>query len=325
MKYLNFFIPLLVLTTTILTSCESTKIKLSYAKEYEEVSEVFNKSSFDAFQYNIESKLSFITFVNNEDTCLCWSNLVECSENYIFENQLFVMTLAKDEIGDNKIEGYKMPSLYFPSILIFNKGKLEYQLDYKETNPVFKNTSDFKNYIEDKTINSKITILSKDSALKKLDSNDEFIIYFTKWYCPDCSSYTRYVLNSFEEKNYNNVKDNFYYVFDISSIKDNYQEFKDNMGLSNKISNLGYDVGYVPTIQYRNNKEIIAMDVFLNDKIESSIVTRSYYDRSMVEKQSFLDNNEEYILINKSLSLSDLLDKHIEISNLFLDNYFIKD
>jgi len=119
--------------------------------------------------------------------------------------------------------------------------------------------------------------LSREQLRSKIDNNESFIIYYSNSKCSDCSYMYENYLKKFLYDNPNTKK---IYVIEtyeegirlsdgVTNIEQ-WNEFKKEYGLSEEgNSTFGYDVGYVPTLQYYSNGEIKDMLVYFNDIYET--------------------------------------------------------
>ena len=115
-----------------------------------------------------------------------------------------------------------------------------------------------------------------------LSYKDKAIFYAYKTTCPDCKDATTKVL--FPYLNTKSELQTKIFILDIDKYANNmiYQDVKDELELSNKYNEaFGYDTGYVPPFQYRENGVIKDASVFYNDSIEKQdnlfVVSNSYY------------------------------------------------
>ena len=115
--------------------------------------------------------------------------------------------------------------------------------------------------------------ISRSDLRRKIDDDESFIIYYSDGECFDCKSMYSNYLRDFLDKHTDTKK---FYVIETRSEgvrlknglsnQEQWDEFKREYGLS-KVGNstFGYDVGYVPTVQFYNKGELRDMLVYLND------------------------------------------------------------
>lgn len=103
----------------------------------------------------------------------------------------------------------------------------------------------------------------------KINRGETFKIYYYNSGCHDCMQFNERFLNKWalDPTNQN------YKIYAIDMLKytthPDYQEIKDQLGLSNSHNELGYKTGRVPTLQAYENGEIKKMAVIYNDDMQN--------------------------------------------------------
>ena len=331
-----------MLAILVLSSCgddSSKKGYLSFGRVYDNVNDVFSKDSdqtYASFKQAADNEESFIMFTYNTYTCGCYITFRDTMKQYLFDNNIDILTINASELEGKETYGFNYPSNsnYFPSIALFKDGKAIKQINYSSDNDVFTNLETFKALINDNFYLSKMYHISKDFLDDKISNDNDFLIYFRQETCPDCAEFFKSTLLPYVKNNYESLKDNYFYMMDknydfgedIPSDKDAWQDVKDDYGLSNKYNvELGYNTGYVPTVQYYSKSAIEAMMVFYNDSFSDGKVARSYYTSDMIKKQEYLNNDQSFILEGKSATKeSELLSTYTKISGAFFNYYWLE-
>ena len=320
----NLSISLLFMLSLSLASCEnnvSYPVTLSIGENISsnENAQLTEINRYANFKNKIESNESFLLVVYDNLGCMCYIDFKNILEDYIFENNLVIYQITDTLLEDQNTYGINLDVSY-PSLVLFDNGQLAFQENYNAdlATSIFNDFDELNNFLKDKIDMPKIIKLKKEEIEETLHLDEEMIVYFGRESCPDCRSYTSNVLYKYiDETTFkNNIP--FYYI-DTGMFEDEqeWKNIKDLYGISDLNNTLGYGDGYVPSIQYRKNKKVVDMDVFLNDLYEEL----PYYNQNTLELHGFLNNNKEYVLENNQ-SDSYYLEKHIEISKLFLKTYF---
>lgn len=121
-----------------LISCSSgpvTKVDLSYRFIHENTAreEVFSHeiTAYEDYKNKNTTKESFIMYIYDDFNCMCYSELKNISLNTVISNDLLVYTMDVAVIKGNSF-GYKTSGHSYPSICIFEKGYLKYQVNFDE-------------------------------------------------------------------------------------------------------------------------------------------------------------------------------------------------
>lgn len=308
----------------LLTSCGKNinyPVTLSLGEEKNSIenSALTNIDRFTDFENKIKSKESFLLVIYDNLGCMCYIDFKNILDDYICENNLIIYQIKDTTLEENNTYGINLDVSY-PSLTLFNLGELAFQENYNSdvNQSIFNNLDKLNDFLKDKINMPKIIKLEKNKIYETLNSDDEMIVYFGRDTCPDCRSYTSNVLYNYIDET-ELLSDTPFYYIDTGEFNDEeeWKNIKDLYGISNVNNPLGYGSGYVPCIQYRKNKKVVDMDIFLNDMYEDL----PYYNQNTLELHGFLNNNKDYILL-KDQSDSYYLEKHIEISKLFLETYF---
>lgn len=336
MKNKNLFT--FILLIPLLSSCggsEATnkKVALFSGKEYEEVGDVFKQSedsTYQNFKYATQNKESFIGIIYNSFTCSCYFDFRLAAQDYFFKNNIDPFTIdAKYLENEKDLFNIKLPnSLEYPVICLFKEGKLAKQINYDKTNSVFTKEDAIKALVDENYYHPVMIHTTIDNLDEKIASNEEFFVYFRQETCSDCAQFSQNILSNYFTNGFENnlfkAKLPTIYMLDEDYDFEGYvwQEIKDLYGLSNAINTeLGYNTGYVPTVQYYKNSSLSAMMVYLNDKIVENKVERTYYTAENINKQDYLKGKEPFL--NREIkNRDDIINYHNDIALSFLDYYF---
>ena len=314
-----------------LVSCDNEEInnklnepiKLSIGQKYEKDDVKLEEiDGLTSFENKLNSKESFALVIYDDLGCTCYTAFDSILKKHMRENNTLFYRIENTIL--NKENNYLINlDVSFPSLCLFSQGELVLQNSYKtsSTKNEFNDYNYLKEYLKDKIINPNIYKINTTILDKKIENNEEMLVYFGRESCPDCRSYMSKVLYPYVNDSLIDKDDliNFYYV-DSKLLNENIEQQKEKYGLSYSENNpLGYGQGYVPSIQYRQGSQIKDMDVYLNDLAEDEV----YYNKNTLDLHSFLNNNTKFIINeSKKNDTSYLENFHIEVSNLFLKTYF---
>lgn len=285
------------------------------------------------------NKESFILIIYGSKTCGCWTTFKPIITDYINDKDINVEYIQVSAIR-NKEEhlGLYLADSVMPSIAIFNRGKLSCQAVYEgDMTKIFKDKQSFYNYMEEKIILPTMYFIEKTTLETYIAENKEMLLYIARSLCPDCGNVNRDVLQSWSDSYKGKEK---LYIFDIQSYRDEssvvYQEIKDWIGLS-PVNNdkFGFDIGAVPTFQYRIGEVVEDMIVTNNDSVNTENGTlESYFTEERVNNSPLFKNEKEIKTILDGMALDaeiisnwrnnshDFYIKyHYPLLNKFLNNY----
>lgn len=330
----KFLLILPIILTSFLSSCGEENVVSGYTtfgKIYDSIAEVFNRdydTSYDAFKQACNNKNSFVLITYNSYTCGCYVTFRNANKQYLFDNNIDVLTMDASNLENKETFGYKLNSNgYYPNICIFIDGEAKVQVDYSLGNDLFTSNEKFISFIDQYLSRSQLFLVSTEKFRELKTSNSSFLALYESETCGDCKNYLNRVLYPFVKANFTSLKEKFFYVVPRSNFTtdESWIEAKNEFGLSNVTNTkYGYDVGFVPTIQYIENSSITAMNVYLNDSFQDGKCVKSYYTSDMVSLQPYLNNKQNYIMQGKTASTeSDLIETHDEIATSFLTKYFL--
>ena len=148
-KKLALLTPFILLTT----SCQISKVNLTYGfmHESDERDSVFSHeiTSYESFMNMNMLKESYVMYIYSDKYCMCYLELKSISKDFVIENNILVYTMDVEVIGNRSSYGYKTNGHSFPSICIFEEGKLKYQVDYNDVE-YFENSKKFEEYITER-------------------------------------------------------------------------------------------------------------------------------------------------------------------------------
>jgi hypothetical protein len=230
----------------------------------------------DTLKGKTSAKDDFILFVY-QDGCYACSAFKPVLESVIQSLHIKVYALNYWNIE----KGHELKELkYTPSIVVYKEGKAILKTDPTLNSEYFANKDGFIKLLDQYTITPKAYYLSLSQLDLKISNRENFIVYFSRNSCSDCS----YLNNNYlKEVILSLPKDKNFYILetDVEGIRltngtpdsEKWQQFKDNYGLSKANNPLGHGVGYVPTFQYYEGGQIKDMAVYFNDF--SSVVTEN--------------------------------------------------
>ena len=289
MKKKLFCFPLILLTP-VLFGCGGSKTALTYGLISTETKAInlFKELTYDELKEKVtDDKENFllVTYLGKESTCSCWAIFKGVVKNYNAKyHGLFYLIPVKEFAGKDNL-GMTIPQNDTNSLSIFSEGKLLKQWVKTGSNNVemFENDEKLRNEITKYVTDPSVFYVDETSLDNKIKEKASLNVYFKRSGCSDCSAMDKHMFIPYYKAN--QFKDELY-IFDLLPYMSDpkaYQEIEDKYGLSVKNNpSLGYDNGYVPTLQHIENQQIKDMIVIYNDKVEKKdnnfVITRSYFD-----------------------------------------------
>lgn len=302
-----------------LISCNSSsKVNLLFGDK--------NASTFTRINYldlkeKVDSEETFLLVVQYSDGCACWQTYAKpILEKYIKAKHVIVYHITRDEInggGDDFGITIKKGEVSFA---IFSKGEVNSCVTTADGDAL-KDYNAFESYMSSLVRLPYFYYVSLSDIDETKKSNENQIIYFSRSTCGDCSYLNKYFIDSFMNDNphYSNIisvldcdQKGIRYDDEMKVDNEQWQAFKHKYGLSNKNNpNLGFDDGYVPTLQVVKNNEFVSQSVYFNDSVvkdgEAFKVSSSYYSD---ERLPYLEYLKDYkgtkVLQGLSLSKDDI-------------------
>lgn len=303
-------LPLLILP--MMTACDIGKTQEKVSLTYGTIMEDGNK---DAIKELSNSELLAKTRDENEvfllavyqdqysESCGCWLTYKEIVKRYCFKyNRLVYLYNAHnqtDELAHLKIEKLDQST---PYLYIYNGEKLVQKFSHsnKKYRRIFEDLSaeEMNRQIEGFT-NRPHLYFTDEAHIPTENAHEKQFVMFMRHGCSDCKYALGEVLIPYI-KGHTIGKD--VYLFDMQKYYDlakypdaseedkaYYQNLKNRYGLSEAEDNpFGYQLGVVPTIQYRNDGKVEAAAIYFNDVIEkredgSYFIADSFYSEERKE------------------------------------------
>ena len=318
-------LPLLILP--MMTACDTGKTQEKVSLTYGTVMEEGNK---DAIKELSNSELLAKTRDENEvfllavyqdqysETCDCWLTYKKILQNYCFKfNRLIYLYNAHnqtDELAHLKIEKLNEST---PYLYIYSGEKLIKKFSHSNNRyrRLFEDTSAKEmNELVNEYVNRPHLYFTDEEHI----NNEEQTVMFMRHGCSDCKYALGNVLIPYI-KEHTIGKD--VYLFDMQKYYDvakypdaseedkaYYQNLKDRYGLSEKEGNtFGYQVGVVPTIQYRKGGKAVAAAIYFNDIVEKKedgtyFVSDSFYSE---ERKESLKDQYTFPNVIKGMTLKE--------------------
>ncbi len=120
MKKISFLILFIISLSIIITLSITTRPKTFYLDENYYSSDTIKEISISELDTLIENKKSFVVFVY-QPMCLTSNDFAQVLNEFSNEEKITIYKIAYSNIKDTKL-GTKVK--YYPSFLIYNKGKL---------------------------------------------------------------------------------------------------------------------------------------------------------------------------------------------------------
>lgn len=326
MKKIVSIISCMMLSVILLVgcSCSCSKEKANLAIGDMNATSYVDLSSFEIVKSMIEDKETFVLFVYQVDCSACKS-FKPILEEVIKERHIKVYGIQYKYIdSDHKLKDLQ----YTPSIVIYKAGKLFIKTDPDANSSYFKNSEGFKSFLDKYTDKPTAYYINLTQLREKISNQENFIIYYSRSSCGDCSYLNRNYLKEYLNS-YSGDKKFYILETDAEGIRFNngeydseqWQNIKDEFGLSKaNNSEFGYETGVVPTFQYYENGVLRDMMIYTNDKFEEIEGTTdvkiigSYYDDNpfIGETMNRFDyHNTVASFYNEKLKI--FLDKNLEL------------
>ena len=303
-------LPLLILP--MMTACDTgktqEKVNLTYGTVMKEgnqeaIKELSNSELLAKTRDENEVFLLAVYQDQYSEKCNCWLTYKRIIQDYCFKyNRLVYLYNAHnqtDELAHLKIEKLNEST---PYLYIFNGEKLIKKFSHANNKyrRIFEDTStEEMNKTVNEYVNRPYLYFTDEKNVPIDDGNKDQVVMFMRHGCSDCKYALGEVLIPYI-KEHTIVKD--VYLFDMQKYYDlakypdaseedkaYYQNLKDRYGLSEAEGNtFGYQVGVVPTIQYRKGGKVKAAAIYFNDVIEKKedgtyFVANSFYSEERKE------------------------------------------
>ena len=277
------------------------------------------------FETRVANQENFLMAIYPEGTsCSCWINFERVLDQVVKNEHYTIYKFYAQDVRDNTTM-QKLTGFYAyndrPTFYIVGNGKLLKAYDYNDSNPFYKEYDYFIKEINKRTRAPKLMKVDETKLQEVKKGNG--LIYYLRSACSDCGYATPNVVVPYIK---NHAVNDYIYYFDMQPLygTDDYQPFKDNELLSNKINKeLGFDNGVVPTFQYYKDGALYDMAVYLNDgqltynkDDDGYYATNTYYQGERLNKFHYLDKVENKDLSKIKFSKDDV--------SSFFDNYYLK-
>ena len=297
------FASTLVFGVASLSGCSKSveQVNLDFGRLYdssisdESLSGHVTSLTHSTLEGKISNEDSFVLLICDIDsTCTCFATFRVTLISYLKNKNLDLYTIKPTEFdGGAETHDLKISAAEgYEDLAIFSNGSLKYQNQRNGSDDSWSNDySTFADYLKERVSIPSMLKISKDQLETLDDSYDHYVIIYSRESCPDCSYLSKNFLRSFNKGDWNT---SFIIDCDVEGIRykdgaydaEQWKAFKDQHGLSN-VSNTeyGYDVGYVPTLQFVSNGSIEDMAVYFNDSLSANNdgsykVSMSYWNGS---------------------------------------------
>ena len=322
-------LPLLILP--MMTACDYAKVREINTLTYGTVMEEGNK---EAIKELSNSELLAKTRDENEvfllavyqdqysETCNCWLTFKKIIQDYCFKYHRLVYLYnahnQNEELAHLKIEKLNEST---PYLYIYNSKRLVKKFSHsnKQYRRIFEDTTgEEMNRQVNQYVERPYLYFTDEEHIPVDKGNDDQVVMFMRHGCSDCKYALGNVLIPY-------IKEHFIgkdvYLFDMQKYYDlaknpdaseedktYYQNLKDRFGLSESENNsFGYQLGVVPTIQYRKGGKALAAAIYFNDVIEkredgSYFVANSFYSE---ERKEALKDQYTFPNVLKGMTIAD--------------------
>lgn len=301
----KILIALIGLLTLSCTSCSPTasKQRLTYGSFITQKAESYGTAGYKIYYSDLvrrienEETMLLAIYPGDSSSCGCWltfrNHLKDFVENYKYK--VYVANYAEFPALNTDPYGF-IHANDRPTFHIIANKKVIYKVDYKDNRGLFQDSSSLKKLVDEYVLAPSIYEVDEPSLNNLIETEQSVNVFYAKSTCGDCN----YVIPNVLIPYFNNsTSEEKLYMFDLNPIaeleSERYQDVKDYYGLSNKNnSTFGYDVGYVPTFQHRENGLIKSSAVYFNDNInkvdDKYIVSKSFYTQDRIQNLEYLAN-----------------------------------
>lgn len=334
----SLLVPFAAISSTLLLgSCGEknqsgpTTVYIDYGyysnKTYSTITEL-GEMTYEELAKKIEYKESFAIALYIPGGCGCWEQFSEILGQYLNTSHIQIPYISLTKFEGKATFGLNLSSSITPSIAIFNNGQLVLQHNhYDGDERIFNRLDYFTNFMNSVTYSPVMYKVDPNTIDYLISTNDEFNIMFSRYTCPDCNNLKDEVLKpwimSFAGTNIKKL-----YVFDDQNYtSEQRSQFKDKYGVSN-VNNptLGWNTGYVPSIQHRKGSNILDMITVNNDSLRAE--GKTYFTADRLQYLTFLkdDATIQYKVLDDGFdelygSAEYRKTYHNPISRLFLKTY----
>lgn len=242
--------------------------------------------------------------------CSCWSGFqLEVMNKYVKENSIPIYYFDTDKLtGRDEKFGISQLVESDPEFYLFKDAKKVKR--YKGSIPFFKNYSKFKEEI-DKNINKplykNLYYINEVFLKTALPTSEKAVLLTERNGCGDCRYVLPKVVEPFAKLAQFKTE---IWVFDVQSYTntEKYDSLKEYLQLTETSnSTFGFGTGYVPTIQYYGNGNLLDAAVYFNDSLEKNgneyKVSKTYYTEERVKHLTFLNGSNVETKILEGLTV----------------------
>ncbi|MCQ2802576.1 MAG: hypothetical protein MJ225_02775 [Bacilli bacterium] len=296
-------------------------------KTFSQITEL-SELSYEELNQKIQYQESFVLALYLPGQCGCWEQFSEILAQYLNTSHILINYINMSKFEGKNSFGLNLDTTKAPYLAIFNKGQLVIQCNKHNVDERIFNRLDYlTNFINEKTYAPVMYNVDTTTLDELITNNTEFNLLYSRYTCPDCNDLKKEVILPWVEsfRGTNNKK---LFVFDdVKFSSEQRTELKEKYGLT-ETSNptLGWNTGYVPSIQHRKGNEILDMITVNNDY--PGMKGKTYFSKDRLQYLTFLKDDTS--IENKVLDegFDDLYGTeayrktyHNPISRLFLKTY----
>ena len=324
-KIFSFLVMFFGVLTLAACSCKKDDINKASLSIGDMNATTYEEVTMEYLDAMIKDDETFIVYVFNT-TCGGCKAFKPVIESVIKEKHLRIYAIQDINVSKQH-ELYSLRTT--PAFALYDNGELVFKTIYDDNKDYFDSKEGFISFLEKYTNLPTLYYISKEQLDTKIANDEEFVVYYSRSSCSDCGYLNKNYLKKYLNDNVNTK--HFYVVeTDAEGIRYNggeydatqWQQFKDDYGLSNANNPKGHGVGYVPTMQYYKNGEIQDMMVYFNDGTYIENEDNTY---SIRIDMSYYDDNP---YLNQVIKYSEYKEKLAPFYNqkleTFLNTYLAK-
>lgn len=325
MKKITSLMCALMLFLSIISGCSCSKNKASLAIGDMNASKYVD-INFDELDSMKANKESFVLYFHRE-TCGHCQDFDPIINSVIKKRHLIIYSVDLDYVrmpGDHELRVLEGT----PSLVVYKDGEILFKTDPSKNDKYFTSGEGFESFLDKYTYMPTMYYISRSDLRNKIDNDESFIVYYSDGECFDCKSMYDNYLKDFLKENTDTKK---FYVIETRNEgvrlidglvnQEQWNEFKKEFGLSKEgNSTFGYDVGYVPTLQYYKDGELSDMLVYLND-IKETVSDNEDGTKNIKIVDSYYDDNP---FIGKTMLNTEYKNKVKSFYNNKLENFLNK-
>ena len=280
---------------------------------------------YSEFSYLLQSKSSFVLLVRgSDDLCQCWHDFFDgCLAPYIKAKHLLVYCIDLATYEAEPTRPVLPLTKGYDTIAVFGDGEVKASICSNDSSGFGSKPTVFNAWMNKRILTPKVYLIDQnqldglyEGTSPTGEATSRFALLYGRLSCPDCSYMSEHDLRDYFKARRGSYEKLYYFDADLWRGKEDYQDKKDEYGLSLTESNpYGYDKGVFPTLLSvipSGGEKIATIDqigVFYNDTVTDGVITQTYFANDRLEDEitglkgacSYLENLADPVLLGKSV------------------------